>query len=166
MPLDGFDLGNSPDEFEKTTGRKIVMTTTNGTGAIQSMRHASEVLIGALLNVSALADHLLSRGAEELLLVCAGTQEEFSLEDALAAGALIARLAEGSRVSDSAVLVRSLYERVGDDLEKWLRQTKNGRALQKIGKGPDIARCARLSTSQVIGRLRQEAIVRLRNSGE
>jgi 2-phosphosulfolactate phosphatase len=161
LPLHGFDLGNSPEEFEKTTGRKVVMTTTNGTAAIQSMRNASEVLIGALLNVDALAGYLFRRQPKNLLLVCAGTQEEFALEDGVAAGALIGRLAEEDRLSDSAILVRALCERVGDDLEAWLRQTKNGRALQKIGKGSDIERCARLSTSETIGCLRKEGIVRL-----
>jgi 2-phosphosulfolactate phosphatase len=161
LPPHGFDLGNSPEEFEKTTGRKVVMTTTNGTIAIQSMRYASEVLIGALLNVDALADYLFRRQPRNLLLVCAGTQEEFGLEDAVAAGALIARLAEDDRLSDSAILVRALYERVGDDLEEWLRQTKNGKALQKIGKGSDIERCAHLSASETIGCFRKDAIVRL-----
>ena len=161
LPPDGFDLGNSPEEFEKTTGRKVVMTTTNGTVAIQSMRRASEVLIGALLNMDALAEHLARRQPKNLLLVCAGTQEEFSLEDAVAAGALIARLPGGDQLSDSAILVRALSERTGDDLEGWLQQTKNGRALQKIGKGSDIERCARLSTSETIGCLQKDAVVRL-----
>jgi 2-phosphosulfolactate phosphatase len=161
---EGFDLGNSPEEFEKTAGRKVVMTTTNGTVAIQSMRHAADLLLGALLNVDALANYLFRRQTEDLLLVCAGTGEEFSLEDAIAAGALVTRLAEDDRLSDSAILVRAIYERVGDDLEEWLRQTKNGKALQKIGKGSDIARCARLSTSDIIGHLWQGAVVRLETS--
>ena len=160
LPPEGFDLGNSPDEFEKTTGRKVVMTTTNGTIAIQSMRNAAEVLIGALLNIDVLADYLFRRQPKDLLLVCAGTQQEFGLEDAVAAGALITRLGEDDRLSDSALLVRTLYERVGDDLEEWLRQTKNGRALQKIGKGSDIARCARLSTSDIIGCMRRDSVIR------
>src|SRR6516162_11064149 len=42
LPPHGFDLGNSPEEFEKTIGRKVVMTTTNGTAAIGSIRQASE----------------------------------------------------------------------------------------------------------------------------
>jgi 2-phosphosulfolactate phosphatase len=166
LPLVGFDLGNSPDEFATTLGRKVVMTTTNGTVAIQAVRHASQVLIGALLNLTALADYLLQQQPRDLLLVCAGTGEEFSLEDAVAAGALVAKVAKESQLTDSAILVRLLYERVGDDLEKWLRQTKNGRALQKIGKGPDIARCGRLSATEVIGHLHQGAIVRLGNSKE
>ena len=53
LPPEGFDLGNSPEEFEKLSGRRVVMTTTNGTAAIESVRSASKVLIGALLNIEA-----------------------------------------------------------------------------------------------------------------
>jgi 2-phosphosulfolactate phosphatase len=160
LPPDGFDLGNSPHEFDRTSGRTVVMTTTNGTAAIQKMLPAAELLVGALLNVDAIADYLFRKQPKQLLLVCAGTEEEFSLEDAVAAGALVTRLAEEDRLSDAAMLVRALYERVGDDLEEWLRQTKNGRALQKIGKGSDIVRCARLSTSEIIGCVRKGVVVR------
>jgi 2-phosphosulfolactate phosphatase len=160
LPPDGFDLGNSPHEFERTSGHTVVMTTTNGTAAIQKMLPAAELLVGALLNVDAIADYLFRKQPKQLLLVCAGTEEDFSLEDAVAAGALVARLAEEGRLSDAAILVRALYERVGDDLEEWLRQTKNGRALQKIGKSSDIVRCASLSTSEIIGCVRKGVVVR------
>src|SRR5215471_8182101 len=81
LPPDGFDLGNSPDEFERTSGRRVVMTTTNGTAAIQRMLPAAELLIGALLNLDVIADYLFRKQPEQLLLVCAGTEEDFSLED-------------------------------------------------------------------------------------
>jgi 2-phosphosulfolactate phosphatase len=158
LPPEGFDIGNSPEEFEHTDGKNIVMTTTNGTAAIQQVRGAAQVLIGALLNMDALADYLFRARPKRLLLVCAGTWEEFSLEDAIGAGALLARLPD-DELSDSAILARSLYERVGDDLEEWLRQTKNGRQLQKIGKGVDVHQCARLSIFDVVGRLNGNTIV-------
>ena len=85
-----------------------------------------------------------------LLLVCAGTGEEFSLEDAFAAGALVTRLSDDQRLSDSAMITRSLYEQVGDDLDEWLRQTQNGRHLRKIGKDADITWCARLSVFDLV----------------
>jgi len=160
LPLQGFDLGNSPDEFEKIKGRRVVMTTTNGTVAIESMKGASKVLIGSLLNMDAVADYLFRHRPKSLLLVCAGTGDEFSLEDAIGAGALVARLADDG-LSDAAVFVRSLYERVGEDVEEWLRQTKNGKLLQKIGKDADIKRCAQVSMFDVVGCLKGESVVRL-----
>jgi 2-phosphosulfolactate phosphatase len=160
LPLPDFDLGNSPEEFEKIKGRRAVLTTTNGTVAIESMKRASKVLIGSLLNMDAVADYLFRHRPKSLLLVCAGTVDEFSLEDAIGAGALVARLPDDG-LSDSAVLVRSLYERVGEDVEEWLRQTKNGKLLQKVGKDADIKRCAQLSVFDVVGYLKGESVVRL-----
>jgi 2-phosphosulfolactate phosphatase len=159
LPPEGFDLGNSPEEFEKLQGRRVVMTTTNGTAAIESMRGASKVLIGALLNIDALADYLFTHPPKSLLLVCAGTGEEFSLEDAIAAGALVVRLADDQRLSDSAIITRSLYEQVGDDLDEWLRQTQNGKHLRKIGKDADITWCARLSVFDLVCQLKGEKII-------
>jgi 2-phosphosulfolactate phosphatase len=153
FPPEGFDLGNSPEEFERLNGRNVVMTTTNGTAAIESMQKASKVLIGALVNIDALADYLFTHPPRSLLLVCAGTGDEFSLEDAVAAGALVARLSDDERLSDSAIITRSLYEQVGDDLHEWLRQTQNGRALRKIGKDADITWCARLSVYDLVCQL-------------
>jgi 2-phosphosulfolactate phosphatase len=161
LPLEGFNLGNSPEESEQTRGRRVVMTTTNGTVAIEAMKAAAEVLVGSLLNMDALADYLFRHRPKSLLLVCAGTGEEFSLEDAIGAGALVARLPDEEGLSDSAILVRSLYERVGDHVLEWLRQTENGRLLQKIGKDADIRRCAQISAFDVVGHLEGECVVRL-----
>jgi 2-phosphosulfolactate phosphatase len=159
LPPQGFDLGNSPEEFESLKGRRVILTTTNGTAAIQSVQRASKVLIGALLNIDALADYLFTHPPRTLLLVCAGTGEEFSLEDAFAAGALVTRLSDDQRLSDSAMITRSLYEQVGDDLDEWLRQTNNGRHLRKIGKDADITWCARFSVFDLVCELKGEQVV-------
>lgn len=159
LPPHGFDLGNSPEEFKKVKGRRVVMTTTNGTAAIESVKMASKVLVGSLLNIDALANHLFTHRPGSLLLVCAGTGEEFSLEDAVAAGALVTRLSDDDGLSDSAIMTRSLYEQVGDDLDEWLRQTKNGKHLRKIGKEADILWCARLSVFELVGQLKEQEII-------
>jgi 2-phosphosulfolactate phosphatase len=159
LPIEGFDVGNSPGEFAELGGQGIVMTTTNGTLAIQGVRRARRVYIGALLNLDALADLLFRTRPKELLLVCAGTGEEFALEDALGAGALLARLSDEIGLSDAAIMARSVYERVGDDLLEWLRQTRNGRALQEIGKGMDVIDCAEVSRYEAVGVLEGDAIV-------
>ena len=125
------------------------------------MKVASKVLIGSLLNIDPLADYLFRHRPKSLLLVCAGTGEEFSLEDAIGAGALVARLPDDLGLSDAAIFVRSLYERVGDDVLEWLRQTKNGKLLQKLGKDADIRRCAQLSVFDVVGQLKEEKVIPL-----
>ncbi len=93
LKLPGFHFGNSPLEYtpEAVSGRGLVLTTTNGTGAIKAAAEkAPQVLIGSLLNARATARQLLTK--ENILLVCAGTNGQFSLDDVLAAGFIIKEL--------------------------------------------------------------------------
>ena len=74
LPIDGFDLGNSPREYDPpaVAGKTVVMTTTNGTRAMDQCRIAESVLIGGFVNAAALADRLAAR--ERIALVCAGSE--------------------------------------------------------------------------------------------
>jgi 2-phosphosulfolactate phosphatase len=160
LPLEGFDLGNSPAEFKEIRGRSVVLTTTNGTVALHRVRRARRVYVGALLNLDALAKVLDSGGATGVLVVCSGTGEDFALEDAIAAGGLVDRLSHNS-LSDAAVLVKSLYREVSSDLLSYLRQSRNGRSLVGIGKAKDVEECARLSVSQTVGVMQGDAVQKL-----
>jgi 2-phosphosulfolactate phosphatase len=145
--LDGFDLGNSPREYTAETvgGRDIISTTTNGTVALRACAHAGAVFAGALLNADALAAHLraVDPAPERLLLICAGTGADFAWEDAIAAGALLARLGDAWGGADAARLVRNAYEHARADLTGALGASANGERLQEIGLGEDVAYCAR-----------------------
>ncbi len=89
-----FDFGNSPRDFVPARVREktIAWTTTNGTRALRACARAEMVLLGALVNLRALADVLDTLRPKQLLLVCAGTFEAPAFEDIFAAGALIDRL--------------------------------------------------------------------------
>jgi 2-phosphosulfolactate phosphatase len=160
LPLEGFDLGNSPAEFKEIRAKSVVLTTTNGTVALHRVRRAKRVYVGALLNLDSLAQVLNSEGATGVLIVCSGTGEEFALEDAIAAGGLVDRLPHNS-ISDAAVLVKSLYREAGSDLLSYLRQSRNGRSLTGLGKANDVEDCARLSVSQTVGVMHEDAVVKL-----
>lgn len=160
LPLEGFDLGNSPAEFKGISGKSVVLTTTNGTIALNRVRHAKRVFVGALLNLDVLARVLDSEDSTNVLLVCSGTGEEFALEDAIAAGGLVDRLSHKS-LSDAALLVQTLYREAGSDLASYLRQSRNGRALAGIGKAQDVEECARVSVSKTVGVLQGDAVVKL-----
>jgi 2-phosphosulfolactate phosphatase len=160
LPLEGFDLGNSPAEFKEIRGKSVVLTTTNGTVALHRVRRAKRVYVGALLNLDSLAQVLDSEGSANVLVVCAGTGEDFALEDAVAAGGLVDRLSHNS-LSDSAVLVKSLYREASSDLLSFLRRSRNGRSLAGIGKAQDIEECARLSVNQTVGVMKGDAVVKL-----
>jgi len=92
LPIDGFDLGNSPTDYTPLSvgGKTVVFTTTNGTRAMMQCRKARRVLIGAFCNATAVLDKLL--GASHVHLVCSGCGGEVSRDDVLFAGLLCDRL--------------------------------------------------------------------------
>jgi hypothetical protein len=54
LPIEGFDLGNSPREFtaERVAGKTLVMSTTNGTNVMSLTTGATRVYIASLLNLA------------------------------------------------------------------------------------------------------------------
>ncbi|HEV8542735.1 MAG TPA: 2-phosphosulfolactate phosphatase [Verrucomicrobiae bacterium] len=142
-----FDLGNSPREFtrERVASKTIVMTTTNGTRALQACRGASETLAGSFLNLGAVARRIRERNPDELLLVCSGTNDEAALEDALAAGGLAELLWPvfgDAHVADSARIARTLFQQARSDLPGALSQARNGQRLLGIAElRDDVTYC-------------------------
>jgi 2-phosphosulfolactate phosphatase len=128
-----FDLGNSPREFTpgRVAGKTLIMTTTNGTRALQACRGARRVLAGAFANLGALAAMINSERPAHLLLVGAGTFEGAAYEDTLAAGAL-SDLVWGRfpHPDDSAQIAREIYRAAGSDLAGAVeRHSRNARRL-------------------------------------
>jgi 2-phosphosulfolactate phosphatase len=137
-----FDLGNSPREFtrDKVEGKNIVMTTTNGTRALQACAHAYHVVIGSFLNLSATARacRLINDVAtpDNVLIICSGTLEQTAYEDVLAAGALCELIWNQGRdvneeleFSDSASMARILYQNAREHLMDSVSNSRNGRRL-------------------------------------
>ena len=153
----GFEVGNSPFEYTGLTGRTIITTTTNGTIALRACEHAETVLVGAILNLAELADEIRWREPQELLLVCAGTFEEFALEDACAAGLLIAALPD-TQLTDAAHAALAIAKQFPTPLAA-LRAARNGRALAAKGRGKEVDWCAQASRFNVVG-IMEQAIIR------
>jgi 2-phosphosulfolactate phosphatase len=157
--IPGFDIGNSPLEYVALAGRRIISTTTNGTVALRACEHAGRVLVGAVLNLSALVEELHARPPEKVLLVCAGTFADFSLEDAYAAGLLIAEFGEAT-LTDSAHAALAVAMRFPKPLAA-LRQAQNGRALAAAGRGADVEWCAQRSRYKIVGAMDSSVIRQL-----
>jgi 2-phosphosulfolactate phosphatase len=155
--IPGFDIGNSPMEYTALEGRRIVTTTTNGTVALRACERAQRVLVGALLNLGAITAELRAQNPKLVLLVCAGTFETFALEDAYAAGRLIAELPDATR-SDAAQTVAALASQYPDSLEA-LRLARNGKALTATCRSADVEWCARVSQYKVVG-VMEAAVIR------
>jgi len=159
-----FDLGNSPREFtrQQVAGREIIMTTTNGTRALQACRGARRVLAGGFLNIGALANFVQEENAARLLVICAGTFEEAAYEDTLAAGALcglVWKQFERGQIADSAQIARQIYLDADGDLEKAMQHSRNARRLlSNPALCQDVAFCLRCDCLDLSAELRDGAV--------
>lgn len=141
--VDGFDFGNSPFSYtaEKVKGRKIVLTTTNGTQALHESLRADKIIIGSFLNKTALCDYL-HRQQQSVLLLCAGWKGMVNLEDMLFAGAVVNRLrGDIQNVDDSGIAAEELYLLAKDDLRGFLRKSSHSIRLEKLNIEEDICFC-------------------------
>lgn len=169
LKIEGFDLGNSPDEFTPETigGKTLVFTTTNGTRAMMQCKQARRVLTGAFVNASAVV--ALLRGEESVHLLCAGTRGGVTREDVLLAGllaeALITTFTGGrlpDAINDELLIARTCWQTfavgrslhdVCDDLAMTLRSTQGGRNLGQIGLEHDINAAARIDHFSITSEL-------------
>lgn len=161
-----FDLGNSPREFsaERVRGRTIVMTTTNGTRALRAAAGAQAVLVGAWLNLGAVAGWLRRVGAPSLVVVCAGTFDQAAYEDTLAAGALcdmLWPLYAQAQVADSAFMARQIYRLAQAELLPAMRNSRNGRRLlARPELRDDVPFCAQRDVFDFVAALQPDGSVR------
>jgi 2-phosphosulfolactate phosphatase len=137
--LPGFDLGNSPREMTAAHigGRALIMTTTNGTQALTACRGSRAIVAASLLNLEAVAARLRENGPP-WIIVCAGFEGGFGIDDAIVAGALAEALDQ-----DHALV--SLYRSVKHDLTGALLGSSAGRELAKVGLEADVPACAELN---------------------
>lgn len=154
VKIPGFDFGNSPLEYkrERVQGRKIVFCTTNGTLALVNSQEARVLALGAFLNAKAIAPFLVEK-QNPVLLACAGTRGEFTLEDFLAAGCIIHQLKNlgaSLELSDKAVAAHGLYLTYKDNLHEALLLGRHGKRLSHLGFGEDVAYCAQTNLFPVV----------------
>lgn len=152
IKIDGFDFGNSPLEFSKelVSDRKLVMNTSNGTKAILACRDAAKVFIGSFINAVAVVKAAMAT-SRDIIVVCAGTNGSFSLEDSLCAGYLV-QLAtqQGAQATDIAYGAMLMYNGVGDKLIEHAARSQNGARLYEIGLAADVEYCLTANSSNTV----------------
>lgn len=173
LTIPGFDLGNSPHEYtpERVDGRTVLFTTTNGTTALVAVQNARDTIVASYVNFSASVALLRSalRGGEDVTIVCAGHERQFSLEDAACAGRLVQHVLhelDGVEVNDAARAAMQIERAYGDDLAALFRDSAHGRALAEAGFGRDLELCATLDAFPVVPIYRDRQITRLGSGRE
>jgi 2-phosphosulfolactate phosphatase len=158
LPPAGFDLGNSPGQFdrEKHAGMTVFMSTTNGTRAIVAAKSAAALFTGALVNAAAVAEKVLAEG-RDVTLLCSGSDGQPSMEDLLGCGAVIDSLQQLTDQiqldGDLARIAVQLFRSCRDSLPATLADTFGGHNIRRVHLDADIAFAARLNVFQVVGRV-------------
>ncbi len=150
--IDGFDLGNSPFEFTRETvsGRNVILTTTNGTKTIKNFEKYGRLIAMSLSNLKAVANY--SKAFENVLIVCAGSHGEVSLEDTYTAGKYIS-LFSMPALNDGAVVALKMAD---EDPMRILKSAHHGRYLSENEMNGDLE--ASLIEKNVVPVLKEDSM--------
>ena len=159
--VDGYDLGNSPLAVtpELVGGKRIFMSTTNGTRSLEAVKPVPLLMTACLPNRTAVARRLVERGVARVWIVGSGWEGDYSLEDSLAAGAVISAAMElavsphvgVSTGNDEALAALALWQQWRHDTETCLRAASHGQRLIGIGNhDDDFACCAALDSLTIV----------------
>ena len=149
LKIESFELGNSPLEYKKKSveGKTVILTTTNGTNAINNIQGADEVVLACFRNAEAVVHHLVETSHcgvfTNIAIVCAGTAGRFSLDDGLCAGMLIELLKKQTEVEldDLGLLLHRFYNESKDNLLGALSACYHLKRLFTLGFYDDIKFC-------------------------
>lgn len=160
--VSGFDLGNSPGEYdrERVEGATLIFASTNASPLMAGLLEGHEQRLLAYVNVGALTAAVRAEG-HDLAIVCAGKNGRFALEDTACAGALIRRLSDGGGgvlLNDAAEMAREYDRAHGHAPETILRKSEHGRDLVDLGFEDDLAVCARVDSFPLVPVLREGRI--------
>lgn len=152
--LEGFDIGNSPFSYMNPdlVGKEIVLTTTNGTTAIDKAKEADTIIIGSFLNLDAVCQFLIKEN-KNVILLCAGWKGRYNLEDSLFAGAVVNQLKKTENytgLADSSIAADMMYQHAKTDLNAFLANSSHRNRLSKLNLNKDIEYCLQENTMDVL----------------
>lgn len=125
LKIDGFNFSNSPLEYTKkyVEGKTVVLSTTNGTRAINNSFNAKTILISALINSKATAK-AIDKLHEDLIIINSGTNGQFSIDDFICSGYLIDclyNIRKDLELSDIAKTAHYIYTN-NKDIESFVKK--------------------------------------------
>ncbi|MGK7877032.1 MAG: 2-phosphosulfolactate phosphatase family protein [Xenococcaceae cyanobacterium] len=161
----GCDLGNSPLDCtpDLLQERRLFISTTNGTRALQRVEKSPAVITAAQVNRQAAVRYLLQKQPETVWLVGSGWEGGYSLEDTACAGAIAQSLLPESGESeevmignDEVIAAIALYSKWHEQLLEMFRQSSHGQRLLRLNCDEDLKYCAQTDTLDVLP-IQQEA---------
>jgi 2-phosphosulfolactate phosphatase len=158
LPIQGFNVGNSPREMteEAVKGKLVVLLTTNGTRALLAAQGAGAVYPAAAATLGLVGERAREVWEKDLdlLIVCAGREQNFALDDAYCAGRLAVAAMGGRKLrrglNDAALACVDLVRRYGERWERPLSASRAGRDLVRLGLREDVLDAARQDAYPVL----------------
>ena len=161
---DGFDLGNSPLAFVSGNqrGKKVILTTTNGTRAIKQVYECKWALIGAFLNAGVVANvalNLAKKNQIGITMLLAGSTGNLYLEDFICAGLLSSKLmSTNAKLNDSAFSSMLSWKKAEENLKEIIKNSQHGKYLGDIGYEKDVDFCSNLDVYSIVPYLKRGKI--------
>ena len=163
--VEGFDMGNSPFSYMDPAlkGKSVVLTTTNGTKAINMAKDKETVVIGSLNNLDSLCNWLI-RQRRDILVLGSGWKDKFNLEDTICAGAIADKCLKSGRFfadEDSTVAAKFIYRSARDNMFAFLKASSHRRRLRKLNLNEDVKYCLTPNNCSAIPILENGSLVRM-----
>ncbi|MCC5634951.1 2-phosphosulfolactate phosphatase family protein [Nostoc sp. CHAB 5844] len=168
----GFELGNSPLDCtpDLVQGRRLFISTTNGTRALQRVQNSPSVLAAALINRAAIVQYLLEKQPETVWIVGSGWEGSFALEDTVCAGAIAHSIVEKSQVSpdelagnDELIGAIALYSQWQDNLLGLFHHASHGKRLLRLECHEDLKYCSQTDILDVLPIQREIGVLKSKN---
>jgi 2-phosphosulfolactate phosphatase len=169
----GFELGNSPLDCtaELVAGKRLFISTTNGTRALQRIQNAPIVLAAALINRAAVVKFLLEKQPETVWIVGSGWEGTYSLEDTVCAGAIAHSIWQQTNCTleeisgnDEVVSAIALYSQWQNDLLGLLHQASHGQRLLRLECLEDLKYCSQTDTLDILPIQTEPGVLKSQNN--
>ncbi|MFN4851564.1 2-phosphosulfolactate phosphatase family protein, partial [Microcystis sp.] len=154
--VEGCDLGNSPLDCtpDLMKGRRLFISTTNGTRALQRVEESPIVITAAMINRQAAVNYLLDKQPDTVWIVGSGWEGGYSLEDTACAGAIADALQEQSGQmaigNDEVIAAIALYRQWQNDLLGMFHSCSHGQRLLRLHCQEDLKYCANIDSLDVL----------------
>lgn len=169
----GFELGNSPLDCipELVAGKRLFISTTNGTRALQRIQNTPIVLAAALINRAAVVQFLLEKQPETVWIVGSGWEGSYSLEDTVCAGAIAHSIVQQSSYAqqeisgnDEVVSAIALYSQWQDNLQGLLYQASHGQRLLRLECNEDLKYCSQTDILDILPIQTEPGVLKSQNN--
>lgn len=144
MAIEGFSYGNSPFQYmnKDIKGKSLVLTTTNGTKAI-NIANEYNVVTSSFINIDSVCDFLINN-SKDVIILCSGWKGVFNLEDSIFSGCLAQRLLLSEKFNsncDSVVASICLYNQAKDNIFNFLATSAHRKRLKNLNMEKDTIFC-------------------------